>query len=250
MGNIKDKVIVITGASSGLGYALAKELARFGAKVVLGARRQDKLMELTQEIIEDGGEAIFRQVDIRRQEEVMNLINLAIEKYQRIDVLVNNAGIMPASFLVKNNTEEWDNLIDINIKGVLYGIGAVLPKMRQQKFGHIINVSSTAAYEEISPFSTIYSMTKHAVSNITEGLRKEEAMAKSNIRVTEIAPGAIDTDLKYTVTDKEMRDIVMPFYEKKEMILSPDEMARAIIYAINEPGNIAINAMVVRPTGH
>lgn len=246
---IQNKVIVVTGASSGLGKALVEQLAGKGAKLVIGARRVDELAALADSLRDSTGQVRYQATEVSDKQQVQALVDFALAEFGQIDVLVNNAAIMPSSFLVKNDTDEWDRLIDINIKGVLYGIGAVLSHMRERNSGHIINVSSTAAHEDISPFTTVYSMTKHAVRNITEGLRKEEGMVGSKIRVTEMAPGGIDTDLKKTVTDPGMKEAVMTAYEDKSQLLSAEDMARAIVYAINEPENIAVNSIVVRPTG-
>lgn len=247
--NIQGKVIIVTGASSGLGAALTRQLAGKGAKLIIGARRVSALDSLATDLQSSGKEVFYKACDVSDKAQVQSLVDFALTKFGKIDVLVNNAAIMPASFLVKNDTDEWDKLIDINIKGVLYGIGAVLPHMRERSTGHIINVSSTAAHEDISPVTTVYSMTKHAVRHITEGLRLEENLAKSNIRVTEMAPGAIDTELKNTVTDPTMREAAIKFYADKSQLLSAEDMARAIVYAINEPEQINISSIVVRPTG-
>ncbi|WP_314742366.1 SDR family oxidoreductase [uncultured Actinomyces sp.] len=247
--NIAGKVVVITGASSGLGAALALQLAQRGARLVLGARREDKLVDLARAIGEVGGEALIQRVDVRRKEHVAELARNAIDGFGGIDVWVNNAAIMPASLFVQNDTDEWDALIDTNIKGVLYGIGAALPHMREQNAGHIINVSSTAAHASTGAIAAVYSMTKHAVRMLTESLVAEEAMAGSRVRVTEMAPGMIDSDLKYTVTDPAMRENVMQAYGEGAIMLSPEEMARAIVYAIGEPENISVSSIVVRPTG-
>ena len=247
--NIAGKVVVITGASSGLGAALALQLAQRGARLVLGARREDKLVDLARAIGEVGGEALIQRVDVRRKEHVAELARNAIDGFGGIDVWVNNAAIMPASMFVQNDTDEWDALIDTNIKGVLYGIGAALPHMREQNAGHIINVSSTAAHASTGAIAAVYSMTKHAVRMLTESLVAEEAMAGSRVRVTEMAPGMIDSDLKYTVTDPAMRENVMQAYGEGAIMLSPEEMARAIVYAIGEPENISVSSIVVRPTG-
>ena len=247
MNNIKDKVVIITGASSGIGEATAKELVANGAKIILGARREDRLKKIVKDIESEGGTAIFRVTDVRKKEDAKALVNLAINRYGKVDVLINNAGIMPTSFLVDNNTEEWDNLIDINIKGVLYNIGANLKYMREQNSGQIINISSVAGYESAGAYGTVYSMTKQAVRHISEGLRQQEALANSNIRITDIGPGAIDTDLKYTITDPIMREVAIQQYEDKTKVLTAEEMAKTIKIVIEQPDNIAVNTLVVRP---
>ncbi len=246
--NMQDKVVVLTGASSGIGKSLAEKLAQMGAKLVLAARREERLIELQQEIREAGGEAVYQVTDVSKKEQVSALMEFALQTFGKIDVLVNNAGVMPTSFLEKNAVDEWDRLIDINIKGVLYCIGAVLPYMRERETGHIVNVSSNAAYDAINPYSTVYSMTKHAVRNISEGLRAEEAMKGSHIRVTEVCPGSIETELVNTVVDPEMREVAKMLFSDKTKMLTADEMADAIVFAMNEPENILVRTIVVQPT--
>ncbi|MCW5951183.1 MAG: SDR family oxidoreductase [Propionibacteriaceae bacterium] len=240
---------MITGASSGLGEALARQLAERGARLVLAARRGDRLTQLTEEIVAQGGEAIGQQTDVSDKTQVAALIAQALTTFGQVDVLVNNAGIMPASSFAKNDTDEWDRLIDINIKGVLYGIGAVLPHMRERKSGHIVNVSSTAAHHTTGLVAPVYSATKHAVKEISDGLRAEEALVGSGIRITEMAPGMIDTDLKHTVTDPEMNAMVMQAYAPGQAMLTADAMARPIVYAIDQPDNVTIASIIVKPTG-
>ena len=209
MSNLQNKVILVTGASSGIGKAIAEKAAEHGAKIVLAARREEKLKEIANGIKERGGEAIYKTTDVSQKQQVVDLMKFAIQSYGQIDILVNNAGIMPSGFLDLEKSDEWDSLIDINIKGVLYNIGAVLPYMRQRKSGHIINVSSVAGYETASPYAIVYSMAKHAVKNISEGLRQQEAILQSGIKVTDVGPGTIDKDLKYTITDPQMRKAAM-----------------------------------------
>lgn len=246
--NIKDKVIIITGASSGIGCSLAKKLGELGVKLVLAARREDRLIELQQCIKENGGNAVYYVTDVSKKEQVAALTEFALNTFGCIDVLINNAGVMPTSFIENNATDEWDRLIDINIKGVLYCIGSVLPHMRKRQTGHIINVSSNAAYDAVSPYSTVYSMTKQAVRAISEGLRAEEALKGSHIRITEICPGSIDTELVNTVTDPQMREVAKQLFSDKSKMLTADEMANAIVFAINEPENVLIRTLVVQPT--
>lgn len=229
MKNIKDKVVIITGASSGIGEAIAKELSLKGAIVVLAARRKDRLKKICKDISDLGGESIYFVVDITSSYQVAKMVDNTFKKYGRIDVLINNAGVMPTSFLYKNRVDEWNQLIDTNIKGVLYGIGAVLSYMRNQKYGHIINISSTAAYEEVIPGATVYAMSKHAIRLISSGLRKEEALNGSNIRVTNVYPGSVDTNLKNTTTDIEMKKIIELDKQNK---LSPEEVAKTVLFII------------------
>ncbi len=247
--HIAEKVIVITGASSGLGAAAARQLAERGAKLVLAARRQDRLAELTEQITAAGGEAIGQATDVADKTQVADLIATALARFGQVDVLVNNAGIMPASSFAKNDTDEWDRLIDINIKGVLYGIGAVLPHMRERGTGLIVNVSSTAAHHSTGLVAPVYAATKHAVKEISDGVRAEEALVGSGVRITEFAPGMIDTDLKDTVTDPQTRELVMQAYAPGQTMLSADDMARPLVQVIDQPDNVTIAAIIVKPTG-
>ena len=247
MSNLQNKVILVTGASSGIGKAIAEKAAEHGAKIVLAARREEKLKEIANGIKERGGEAIYKTTDVSQKQQDVDLMKFAIQSYGQIDILVNNAGIMPSGFLDLEKSDERDSLIDINIKGVLYNIGAVLPYMRQRKSGHIINVSSVAGYETASPYAIVYSMAKHAVKNISEGLRQQEAILQSGIKVTDVGPGTIDTDLKYTITDPQMREAAMQQYSDSEKMLTPEEMAQAVISIMELPEKISVNTFVVRP---
>ncbi|WP_462413445.1 SDR family oxidoreductase [Neobacillus sp. Marseille-QA0830] len=242
MSNIQDKVVIITGASSGIGEATAKELASKGAKLVLAARREERLMELQEEIQKNGGQAIFKVTDVTSHEQMEDLAELALKEFGKIDVLVNNAGVMPHSFLYKKKVDDWNKMIDVNIKGVLYGIAAVLPTMREQNSGHIINVSSVAGHV-VGPGSTVYAGTKHAVRAISEGLRKEEA--GNNIRSTIISPGAVATELTNSITDMDLKPGIDKIYEGA---IDADSIARAIAFAMEQPAEVAINEMIIRPT--
>ena len=208
----ESKVIVITGASSGIGEATAKLVAKDGAKVILGARRENKLKKIADEIEKLGGKAAYQVTDVTDDNQVEALAKLAIDKFGRIDVWLNNAGIMPQSILSEKKINDWNNMIDINIKGTLYGIGAAIPYMDKQKSGHIINVSSVAGHTAHSG-SAVYSATKYAVRAISESLRQEMVEAKNNVRVTVISPGAINTDLLSSVTDPEVKAGMEKFYE-------------------------------------
>ncbi|MDR4927761.1 SDR family oxidoreductase [Peribacillus simplex] len=242
MSNIKDKVVIITGASSGIGEATAKELTSKGAKLVLAARREDRLEKLQKEIQNNGGQAIYKVTDVSSHEQMEELAFYALEEYGKIDVIVNNAGVMPLSPVYQKKIKEWDTMIDVNIKGVLYGIAAVLPSMRERKEGHIINVSSVAGHL-VFPAGSVYSGTKFAVRAITEGLRIEEA--SNNIRTTIISPGTITTELLETITDLELKSAIV---EDSKIGIEPASIARAIAFAIEQPSDVAINEMIVRPT--
>ncbi|QNR21180.1 SDR family oxidoreductase [Exiguobacterium sp. Helios] len=238
---IENKVVIITGASSGIGEATAKLLAKQGAQLVLAARREDRLKTLQQEIEQLGGKAVYQVTDVTDASQVDALAKLAQDTFGSVDVLVNNAGLMPLSKLNKNKQDEWNTMVDVNIKGVLYGIGAVLPYMREQKRGHIINISSVAGHD-VMPSSAVYSGTKFAVRAITEGLRKEESV-ENKIRATIISPGAVDTELKDHITDEEIKQGIGDL-----KAMDADAIARAIAYAVNEPDDVAVNEILIRPT--
>lgn len=240
--HISGKVVVITGASSGLGEATAKHLAQKGALLVLGARRKDKLDAVAQDIQEAGGKATVVVTDVTKKADVDALIKKAVDEYGRVDVLVNNAGLMSIAPLSETKTDEWDKMIDINIKGVLYGIAAALPEFEKQGAGHFINISSVAGIKVFSPGGTVYSGTKFAVRAITEGLRHEVG---EKIRTTTISPGAVDSELKYGSSHKESSDFVKDFYQ---IAIPADSVARAIAYAIEQPADVDINEIVLRPS--
>jgi len=245
MNSIKDKVIIITGASSGLGEATARLLATKGARLVLAARRLERLQQLAADIIKAGGQAIAVKTDVSNRSEVDNLIKAAQKQFAAVDVLFANAGIMPQAPLYKVQVDEWDNMIDVNIKGVLYSIAAVLPIMRERRAGHIINMSSVAGLKVASGRATVYSATKFAVKAISEGLREE--VAEEGIRVTCLYPGAIQTELINSINDKESRAAVQAFYDSYGNI-SADAVARAVVYALEQPTDVAINDISIRPS--
>jgi NADP-dependent 3-hydroxy acid dehydrogenase YdfG len=244
MKNLKNKVVIITGASSGIGKANALYLAENGAKVVLGDVREDRLQTVVDEIISVDGKVSSQVTDVRKRYQVESLVTKGMDSFGRIDVIINCAGVMPQSYLCENNYEEWERGIDTNIKGVLYGIGAVLPIMHKQETGHIINISSIGAHNVI-PGGAVYSATKYAVKAITEGLRKEEAENNKNIRVTSISPGSIDTEFTHSIADPEIR---AKFDELSENAIEPESVARLIAYAINEEEHVALNEVIIRPT--
>lgn len=240
---IKDKVVVITGASSGIGAASAQVLAAKGAKVVLGARRTDRLDQLVTNIIQSGGQAWTQQTDVTKKDQVQALVDFAIKKCGQIDVIFNNAGLMPLSELNLLKTDEWDRMIDVNIKGVLYGIAAALPRMRQQGHGQIIATDSVAGHT-VHPTTAVYAGTKFAVRTIMEGLRQEEG--KNNIRSTIISPGAVETELFSTITDKQTREKI--YQNERSYGLKDIDIANAVAYAIDQPETVSINEILLRPT--
>lgn len=242
MSNIQDKVVIITGASSGIGEATAVELASKGAKLVLAARREERLKKLQEEIQNSGGQAIYHVTDVTSYEQMEALADLALREFGKIDVLVNNAGLMPNSFLFMKKIDDWNRMIDVNIKGVLYGIAAVLPTMREREEGHIINLSSVAGHF-VGAGSAVYAGTKFAVRAISEGLRKEEAA--NNIRSTIISPGMVKSELPESITDTNFKSAVEKMYEDA---IESDSIARAIAFAIEQPSDVAINEMIIRPT--
>ncbi|MEH1899650.1 MAG: SDR family oxidoreductase [Nostoc sp.] len=241
MSLIQNKVVIITGASSGLGEATAKRLAASGAKLMLAARREDRLKDLVAEIAKLGGTATYRVTDVVDRSQVEALAKETLSTYSRIDVLINNAGLMPLSPLDQVKVEEWDRMIDVNIKGVLYGIAAVLPIMRQQKSGHIINLSSVAGHK-VFPGSAVYCATKYAVRAISEGLRLE---SNGEIRSTNISPGAVATELTTTISDKDTAAGINQLYA---IAIDADAIAQAIAYAIEQPDDVDVNEMIIRPT--
>src|SRR5882724_9872322 len=242
MPGIKDKVVVITGASSGIGEATALMLAGRGAKVVLGARGLDRLEALARRIAGAGGEAAYAQTDVRRREDLTSLVSLALERYGQLDVLINNAGVMPVSPMDDLRVEDWEDMIDINIKGVLYGIAAALPVFRKQGFGHFVNTASTAGII-VKPNQSVYSGTKFAVRAISEGLRQE---AGDKLRVTIISPGFVHTNFAEAVTNPEVKTQLVASRDKFAM--QPEAIARAVAFAIEQPDDVDVNEIIVRPT--
>jgi NADP-dependent 3-hydroxy acid dehydrogenase YdfG len=235
------KVVAITGASSGIGEATALLLPERGAKVVLGARGSDRLEALAARIADAGGEAAYARTDVRR-EDLSNLVKLACERYGNLDVLINNAGIMPVSPLDDLRVDDWDDMIDINIKGVLDGIAAALPVFRRQGFGHFVNTASTAGHKTV-PNQSVYSATKFAVRAISEGLRME---AGEKLRVTIISPGFVRTNFVEGVTNPEVKAQLEDARDKFAM--PPEAIARAIVFAIEQPADVDVGEIIVRPT--
>ncbi|RZJ00711.1 MAG: SDR family oxidoreductase [Brevundimonas sp.] len=241
--NIGGKTVVITGASSGMGAAAARHLAAKGATVVLAARRVDRIESLVAEITQAGGKAIAVATDVTKREDLVRLVDAAIESYGRIDVLINNAGVMPLSPLERVKVDEWDQMIDVNLKGVLYGVAAALPYMIAQKSGHIINVSSVAGHKLFGG-SAVYSATKFAVRALSEGLRQE--MAPHNIRTTIISPGAVKTELLDHISETDVQKANQNYVA--EIGVPAETLARLVAFAIDEPEDVGINEILFRPT--
>ncbi|NRT16486.1 hypothetical protein HNP99_002853 [Flavobacterium sp. 28A] len=239
--NIEGKVVVITGGSSGLGEATARYLAEKGAKIVLGARRLNKLEVIADEIRKSGGAIEVLKTDVTKANDVKALVKMAIDSFGKIDVMINNAGIMPLAPLAALKVDEWDSMIDVNIKGVLYGIAAALPEFQKQKSGHFINLASVAGLN-VSPGGAVYSGTKFAVRAISEGLRKEVG---KDIRTTILTPGLIDSELQLGSSDEATSQFVQQVYKDAIPAIS---IAKAVAYAIEQPDDVDINELVIRPT--
>ncbi|MDO9414743.1 SDR family oxidoreductase [Pararhizobium sp.] len=237
---IKDKVVLITGASSGIGAGIARELGAAGARLVIGARRTDRLEELAQEITGSGGTVISRALDVTSRSDMDAFAAAAMEAFGRIDVIINNAGLMPLSLMSSLKVEEWDRMIDVNIKGVLYGVAAVLPVMNAQGHGQIINVSSIGGLSVV-PTATVYCATKYAVRAISDGLRQENA----KLRVTCVYPGVVESELANTITDPVAAEAMVAY---RKIALQPGAIARAIRHVIEQPADVDTNEIVIRPT--
>ena len=240
--NLAGKVVIITGASSGIGEETARMLAKQQCKVVLGARRLEKLGNIAQQIEQEGGKAVFEKVDVRSRADLQRIVELAKNEFHKVDVLINNAGIGPISPLDEFRVDDWDHMIDINIKGVLYGIAAALPVFRKQGFGQIINVASTAGFKTV-PNQAVYSATISAVRAITEGLRQE---AGDKLRVTIISPGFVLTNFADSMTNEEIKSQIIAALDK--MAIQPVAITEAIAYAISQPDHVDVGEIVVRPT--
>ena len=241
--NIAGKVVVITGASSGLGEAAARHLSAEGATVVLGARRADRINSLVSELTGQGGKALAVTTDVTDRVQVKALVEAAVRTYGRVDVMLNNAGLMPLSALERLKVDEWDRMIDVNIKGVLYGIAAALPHMQRQKAGHIINVSSVAGHK-VRAGGAVYAATKHAVRALTEGLRQE--VKPYNIRTTVISPGVVASELPNSATEPDVSANLEKMYG--DLAIPADSFARAVAFAISQPEDVDINEILFRPT--
>lgn len=242
---VKNKVVVITGASSGIGEATAKLLASNGAKVVLGARREEKLDKIVKDIEKDGGEAAYKVTDVRDPKEVQALVQLAKDKFGTLDVIFNNAGIMPTSPISALHTDEWNDMVDINLKGVLNGVAAVMPDFVAQKHGHIITTSSVAGIKSF-PGAGVYGATKFAVRNLMEVIRTESAQEGTNIRTSTLYPAAINTELLHTITDKDAKKGMDALYD--QVGIAPISIARVVNFAIDQPEEVNVNEFTIYPT--
>ncbi|MGC0889802.1 SDR family oxidoreductase [Pantoea agglomerans] len=234
------KVILITGASSGIGAGIARELAKTDAILLLGARRESRLAALAEELQFNGAEVAIKALDVTRREEMTQFVEYALERWGRVDVMINNAGIMPLSPMASLRVEEWEQMIDVNIKGVLYGIASVLPTMLAHQRGHIINIASIGALA-VSPTAAVYCATKFAVRAISDGLRQEN----SQLRVTCVHPGVVESELASTIADPAAAEAMQHY---RAIALQPDAIGRAVRYAIEQPEEVDVNEIVVRPT--
>ena len=240
---IRNKVVIVTGASSGIGYATALELSKAGAKVAAGARRVEKLETLKNEVQKHGGEIIVKNLDVTKKDDCDSFIHLVTKTWNHIDILINNAGIMPLSFFKNLKISEWEQMIDVNLKGVLYCTAAVIPFMITKKSGHIVNISSVAG-RIVFPAGSVYCATKHAVTAFSEGLRQELSQ-RYNIKVTCIEPGVVSTELPNTITDKSLDSFVESVKEMES--LNAEDIANAIIYSLDSPQYLNINEILLRP---
>ncbi|WP_025146432.1 SDR family oxidoreductase [Pedobacter jeongneungensis] len=242
MQNIKGKVVAVTGASSGMGKAIAIELAKNGAKVILGARRIDKLQQIVDEIKSTGGEATCAQIDVKNSADLVRLVNTAFEQYGKLDVIVNNAGVSQLARIDELDIKGWEEMIDVNLKGVLYGMAAAIPVFKQQQAGHIVNIISTSGIK-IVPMQGVYAGTKNAIRTIAEAFRQE---SDGNIRITGISPGFVKTDFANNIKNQEMKTAVQQGME--QIAINPIAIANAVIYAISQPKDVEIGDIVIRPS--
>lgn len=234
------KVILVTGASSGIGEATATRLVRQGHRVVLGARRTERLQALAERLRDEGGQVAYRALDVTRLNDMQDFVAFAEQTFGPVDVVINNAGVMPLSPLNALKVDEWDRMIDVNVRGVLHGIAAVLPSMEERGQGHVINVSSIGGHA-VSPTAAVYCATKYAVRAISDGLRQET----DSIRVTVVSPGVVESELADTISDTTARDAMKAF---RRIALQPDAIARAIAFAVEQPNDVDVSELIVRPT--
>ncbi|MBB5647106.1 SDR family oxidoreductase [Pedobacter cryoconitis] len=242
MQNIKGKVVAITGASSGMGTAIAIELAKNGAKVVLGARRTSQLQQIVEEIKSTGGEATYAKIDVKNKVDLVRFVNTAVDRYGVLDVIVNNAGVSQLSRIDELDIDDWEEMIDINLKGVLYGMAAAIPIFKQQQSGHIVNIISTSGIK-IVPMQGVYAGTKNAIRTIAEAFRQE---SDGNIRITGISPGFVKTDFANNIKNEEMKTAIQRGME--QIAIDPIAIANAVIYAISQPNDVEIGDIVIRPS--
>lgn len=242
MQNLKGKVVAITGASSGMGKAIAIELAKSGAKVVLGARRTEQLQQLVEEIKSTGGEATCAKIDVKNKADLVQLVSTAVEQYGKLDVIVNNAGVSQLSRIDELDIDGWEEMIDINLKGVLYGMAAAIPVFKQQQSGHIVNIISTGGIK-IVPMQGVYAGTKNAIRTIAEAFRQE---SDGDIRITGISPGFVKTDFANSIKNEEMKTAIQKGME--QIAINPLAIANAVIYAITQPNDVEIGDIVIRPS--
>ena len=241
--SIQGKIVIVTGASSGIGEATARELAARGATVVLGARRTDRLEKLVAELRAQGATAEFQALDVTNRDSVADIVRFARERFGKLDVIVNNAGVMPLSPLDALKVDEWEQMVDVNIKGVLYGIAAALPYMKARRAGHIINVSSVAGHK-VRAGGAVYAATKHAVRALSEGLRQE--VTPYGIRTTVISPGVIATELPESISEPDVAASTRKMYD--DIAIPADSFARVVAFAISQPDEVDVNEILFRPT--
>ncbi|KGK28701.1 oxidoreductase [Cellulophaga sp. E6(2014)] len=239
---IKDKVVVVTGASSGIGKAIAKKLGKNGVKVVLGARRKNQLESIVNEIHNNNGEGVFLETDVTKKTDMVDLVALAVDTYGRLDAIVNNAGISELCRIDELDVEGWEKMIDVNLKGVLYGMAAAIPVFKQQNSGHIINIISTSGIK-IVPMQGVYAATKNAVRTISEAFRQESDGA---IRITGISPGFVKTGLVDEMENQEMKKVILKNME--QFAINPEAIANAVIYAISQPKAVEVGDIIIRPS--
>ncbi len=241
MENIEGKVVAITGASSGIGKAIAIALAKNGAKVVLSARRTEQLKRLVEEVKRKGGEAAFTQIDVKNKADLVRLVNIAVEQYGKLDVVVNNAGISQLSRIDELDVEGWEEMIDINLRGVLYGMAAAIPVFKSQGSGHIVNIISTSGIK-IVPMQGVYAGTKNAIRTIAEAFRQE---SNGNIRITGISPGFVKTDFASHIRNEEMKAAIQQGMD--QIAIDPTAVANAVVYAVSQPDDVEVGDIIIRP---
>lgn len=241
---LENKVAIVTGASSGIGYATSLKLSKAGIRVAAGARRIDRLKDLEKQIIKNNGEIFIQKLDVTSKSICDSMVNAVVKKWGKVDILINNAGLMPLSYFKNGKVEEWEQMVDVNIKGILYCTSAVIPYMLEEKSGHIINISSVAG-RIVFAGGSVYCATKHAITAFSEGLRKELS-PKYNIRVTCIEPGAVSSELLESITDESMTGFIQA--TKNMETLQSDDIANAILYAIQAPNHVNVNEILIRPT--